>query len=146
MIWFRRAAHIPSKKVEGGQTPFAKSSQRNQAMRFLSKRADFRQTSGAPRASHELRREEQGQVEGASQAMRSHTLLAIVYISRHSRLGTCQQVMYAHTSLEWWQPEWVPAILNPKQTHQEAIHSESHACPNNSGNLLCTSVLHSWNF
>lgn len=66
MIWFREAAQILSEEVVGGQSPFAESSQRNQAMQFLSKRADFRQTSGIPCASHELHGEEQGQAEGAS--------------------------------------------------------------------------------
>ena len=45
-------------------------------------------------------------------------------------------------SLERRQPERIPTILHSEDTHEETIHAEENAAPNDNGQLLGSSVFY----
>jgi hypothetical protein len=38
---------------------------------------------------------------------------------------------------EWWQEEWVSAILEPEDAEEETVHEEHNTSPSQNSNLLC---------
>lgn len=44
--------------------------------------------------------------------------------------------------LEWWQPERIPAVLDPENAQEEAVHTKYDTTPDEHGNLLCSWVGH----